>query len=142
MVETSSPPAVDVQALMREIRARARGGNREQEWVRQARRSVPAHLSSTVGRLRASTAMLRSAIERIGEPPPAPATLRGRLGMAVVRFIQRAMFWYTPSVQNADHQIVNALEAHLKVTEELLAVLERTNIELARLAAANEARSA
>ena len=62
--------------------------------------------------------------------------------MAVVRLIQRAMFWYTPSVQNADHQIVNALEAHLKVTEELLAVLERTNIELARVAAANEARSA
>jgi hypothetical protein len=142
MDETSSPSPVDVQAIMRDIRSRVRGGNREREWVRQARRSVPAHLTSSIGRLRASMAMLRGAVERIGQPPPAPPTLRGRIGAGVVRLLQRALFWYTPSVQNADHQIVNALESHLKVTEEILAILERTNVELARVSGAAEVRSA
>lgn len=134
MVDSSSPHPVDVQALMREIRDRVRSQNREHEWVRQARRCVPAHLASNVGRLRASTAMIRSAIERIGGAPPAPPTLRGRIGAMAVRAMQRALFWYTPSVQNANTQILNALEIHLKVTEEILTVLERTNIELARVA--------
>ena len=121
---------------MREIRSRARGANREHEWVRRARRSVPAHLQSSVGRLRASMASLRSTIDRIGQLPPSPPTFRGRMGASVIRLMQRMMFWFTPSVQSADRLIVDALEAHLKVTEEILAVLEKTNIELARVAEA------
>jgi hypothetical protein len=134
MTDSPSPPAVDVQALMREIRARVRGESREREWVRQARRSVPPHLLSNIGRLRSSMATLRSAVDRIGQPPPAPPTFRGRVGAALVRVVQRALFWYTPSVQSANHQILNAMDAHLKATEEILAVLERTNVELARVA--------
>lgn len=78
-------------------------------------------------------ASLRSAVERIGQPPPTPPTLRGRFGAMLVRLMQRAMFWYTPSIQNTNQQILNALESHLKVTEEIIAVLERTNVELARV---------
>lgn len=144
MIPVSAPPQVDVQAIMRDIRSRVRGASLTHEYVRRARRSVPGHLASTVGRLRASTALLRSAVSRIGETPPAPPTLRGRIGASMVALIQRVLFWYTPTVQNANLQIVDALESHLKVTEEIISILERTHVEMARMAelAQHEARSA
>ncbi|HYO83182.1 MAG TPA: hypothetical protein VES20_17380 [Bryobacteraceae bacterium] len=129
---------VSVQEVMRGVRDRVRSGGREQDWVRRARKSVPPHLVSGTARLRASTGTLRSAIARIGSPPPSPPTLRGRIGAVLVRVIQRLLFWYTPGVQQANNQLVDALEAHLRITEEILGVLEKTNVEVARLAMAED----
>jgi len=120
---------------MRQIRAGIRGGdNREYEWIRQGRKAVPSHLISGIGRLRASTALLRSAVARIGDPPPAPATLRGRFGLALIQVIRRGLFWLIPSIQTAQIQIVDALEGQLAATEEILHILQNTHVELARLA--------
>jgi hypothetical protein len=123
---------VSVVEIMRRIREQVRGVDREQDWKRYGRKAVPAHLVASVQRLRASTAMLRSAIARIGEPPPTPATIRGRLGLQVVQAVRRALFWIIPPVQVAQNQIVDALEQHLAATEQILQILQQTNAELAR----------
>lgn len=128
-----SPRPVDVQALMREIRGRVRGEGKEQQFAREARKMVPSHLTSAVARLSAGTASLRSAVAAIGEAPPCPPTLRGRVGLLLVRLSQRSVFWLLPSLRSSLNQIVDALEKHLQATEEILEALRQTNIELARL---------
>ncbi|MDZ4801386.1 MAG: hypothetical protein SGI92_24780 [Bryobacteraceae bacterium] len=118
---------------MRRIRDGLRGIDREQEWKRLGRRAVPPHLIASVQRLKASTALLRSSVSRIGEPPPTPPTLRGRLGLHVIQIMRRALFWLLPSIQTSQNQIVDALEQHLAATDQILQILQQTNIELARL---------
>jgi hypothetical protein len=118
---------------MRRIRDELRGIDREQEWKRQGRKSVPPHLISGVQRLKASTALLRSSVSRIGQPPPAPPTLRGRIGLLIVQLLRRALFWLIPSIQTSQNQIVDALEQHLAATDQILQILQHTNVELARL---------
>lgn len=126
---------IDVRAIMRRIRDQIRGTDPEQEWVRAGRRALPAGLLSSVDRLRASTAHLRSAVAQIGEVPPAPPTLRGRVGALVVRALQRGLFWLIPSIRNSQFQIVDALDLHLAATSDILQVLQQTHIEIARLSA-------
>ncbi len=123
----------NVTAIMRRIRDDLRGVDREHDWKRQARKAVPPGLISSVQRLRSSTAMLRSSIARIGEPPPSPPTLRGRVGLQAVQAVRRTLFWLVPSIQTAQNQIVDALDQHLAATEQILHILQQTNVELARL---------
>jgi hypothetical protein len=123
----------DVREVMRQIRLGIRGAGPEQEWLRQSRKAVPSHLISSVGRLRASTALLRSAIARIGELPPAPDTFRGRAGASLVRIIRRTLFWLIPSIQIVQSQIVDALEGQVTATEEILRILQQTHVDLAKL---------
>lgn len=118
---------------MRRIRDGLRGIDREQDWKRQGRKAVPPHLISGVQRLKASTALLRSSISRVGQPPPVPPTVRGRIGLFIVQILRRALFWFIPSIQTAETQIVDALEQHLAATEQILQILQQTNVELARL---------
>lgn len=141
IAELNPVSTVDVQSIMREIRADIRGNSREREWLRHARKAVPAHLMSSVGRLRASTAGLRSAIARIGDTPPAPATVRGKIGGALIALMRRALFWYTPGIQSVNYQLLDALEAHVKATEEIIQILERTSVDLARINDRNQLRA-
>ncbi|MBC8165231.1 MAG: hypothetical protein H7Y20_05070 [Bryobacteraceae bacterium] len=124
---------IDVQSVMRRIRKQARGSDPEHEWLRQGRRAVPSHLISNVARLRSSTALLRSSIARIGEQPPAPRTIRGKIGFALVQVVRRALFWLIPTIRTAQGQLVDALEGQLAATEEILKILQQTHAELARI---------
>ncbi len=136
MIPDNSPVSsqtVDVQTIMRRVRQQIRGVDREHEWARQGRKSVPQQLVASIARMRASTTALRTAISRIGNPPPAPDTLRGRTGMHAVLLVRRAMFWLLPPIQVAQNQLVDALDQHLAATEEILQLLRHTNSEVARL---------
>jgi hypothetical protein len=131
-IQAAQSGPVIVIDIMRRIREELRGVDREQDWKRYGRKAVPPHLIASVQRLRSSTAMLRSAIARIGEPPPGPPTVRARLGLHAVHAIRRALFWVLPPIQSAQNQIVDALEQHLAATEQILQILQQTNAELAR----------
>jgi len=130
---SAGPRTADVQIIMRRVRERIRGVDREHEWARYGRKSVPQQLVASVARMRVATTSLRAAISRIGIPPPAPATVRGRVGMTAVLMVRRAMFWLLPPIQVAQTQLVDAMDQHLAATEEILQLLRHTNSEVARL---------
>lgn len=135
MHSEQGPPAfVDVQVLMREVRRRARAGNRERdEALRLIRRIVPRDLPIALARLKSSTQHLRRNAKYLGEIPPGPPTVRARLGAALVRIVQRSMFWLLPPLRSSQQQFADAFAEHVSVTEELLKALEQTNVELEML---------
>lgn len=124
-------PAVDVQAIMREIRTAIRAENRDQDdAARIARRSTPGHLPAVIARLKASTVSLEEAAKRIGEIPPGPRTLRARLGALAVAVMQRSLFWLVPAVRSTQQNLVHALRDHVAATEDILRALQQTNLQL------------
>src|SRR5262245_2901180 len=119
--------AVDVQAIMREIRAVVRAGNRERDdAARIARRSTPGHLPAVIARLKASAVSLEEAAKRIGEVPPGPRTLRARLGAMGVAVMQRSLFWLVPAVRSTQQNLVHAFRDHVAATEDILKALQQT----------------
>jgi hypothetical protein len=51
-------------------------------------------------------------------------------GAALIRIVQRALFWLIRPLQNANKQLVIALEEQARANDEILKVLERTLVEL------------
>src|SRR5262245_7749192 len=41
-----------------------------------------------------------STAPQLGDMPPAPPTMRGRLGAILVRVVRRALFWYTNQIRS------------------------------------------
>jgi hypothetical protein len=123
--------AVDVQAIMRDIRATVWAENRDRDdAARTATRAIPRHVAAVLARLKASTIALEEAAGRIGEIPPAPDTLRARIGAAGVRVMQRALFWLVPSIKSTQQNLVQAVRDHVTVTEEILKALHQTNVQI------------
>lgn len=48
--------------------------------------------------LRSALAALHASYALVGQTPPEPPTLRGRLGSRLVKLVQRLLFWYTPQI--------------------------------------------
>jgi len=125
------PSAVDVQAIMRDIRSAVRAENRDRDdAARTATRAIPRHVAAVLARLKASTTSLEEAAARIGDIPPAPNTLRARIGAGAVRIMQRALFWLVPSIKSTQQNTVQALRDHVTVTEEILKALHQTNVQV------------
>ena len=132
---------VDVQAIMRDIRAAVRAENRDRDdAARIATRAIPRHVAAVLARLKTSTVTLEEAARRIGEIPPAPNTFRARLGAAVVRVMQRALFWLVPSIKSTQQNLVQALRDHVTVTEEIIKALHQTNLQVELLRREKETR--
>jgi SAM-dependent methyltransferase len=53
-----------------------------------------------LARLRGKLFLLEQECRKIGQLPPSPPTLRGRLGAVLVPIVRRMLFWYTPALQN------------------------------------------
>jgi hypothetical protein len=122
---------VDVQAIMREIREKVRAENRDRDdAARTATRAIPRHVNAVLARLKSSTASLEEAVSRIGEIPPAPDTLRARVGAGGVRVMQRALFWLVPTIKSAQQNTVQSIRDHVTVTEEILKALQQTNLQI------------
>ena len=124
-------PEVDVQTIMAEIRGRVRlESQREQAALHNVRKIVSPELMARVSRLQVRVAAIRAGAARIGELPPAPSTLRAKVGAVAVRTLQRAMFWLIPTLREAQEQIAAALEEQTKAVEDLVKTIEKTNARL------------
>jgi len=56
---------------------------------------------------------------QIGEMPPQPPTLRGRLGAVLVRIVQRMLFWYTGQIRAFHKAVSEAAGEQANVVEQL-----------------------
>jgi hypothetical protein len=131
----------DVQAIMREIRSAVRAENRAgYDAARLAKKAVPGHLFAIITRLKASTASLQETASRIGEIPPGPSTARARVGAFFVRLMQRSLFWLIPSIRSSQKNLASALSDHINATEEILRVLQQTNVQVELLRRSLEAQ--
>jgi|HigsolmetaAR202D_1030399.scaffolds.fasta_scaffold05578_4 hypothetical protein len=125
---------VNVLGLMAEIRLRVRQQNRSQdELARRARARIPASLRTSIAAFRAQAAGLRASVEKVGEFPPVPPTIRGRLGFVLVWLVRRALFWLIPPLKAAHMQTATALEEQAAIAEQLATVLEETNLQIESL---------
>jgi len=120
---SSQEPRIDVEQVMQQIRERVR-----QRYALAPRLSgaVPASApldEAGFNDLRRMIDHARRCAAAIGEQPPRPPTLRGRVGAVLVRLVRRMLFWHTP-------QIADFSEATLRVIEEQVAALESVSMRL------------
>lgn len=60
--------------------------------------------------LRSALAALHASYALVGQTPPEPPTLRGRLGSRLVKLVQRLLFWYTPQIVHFQYSALRAME--------------------------------
>ena len=117
---------VDVQEIMREIRARIRDRMAPQS---SQQTSVPI-LSMLGGpdwdRLEEAEMALESTQALIGQLPPEPPTLRGRIGVHLVAIVRRSLFWYTPQIVRF-HGVVTRSFHELRASIKTVAVAGHHN---------------
>ena len=117
---------VDVQEIMREIRARIRDRMTPQS---SQQTSVPI-LSMLGGpdwdRLEEAEMALESTQSLIGQLPPEPPTLRGRIGVHLVAIVRRSLFWYTPQIVRF-HGVVTRSFHELRASIKTVAVAGHHN---------------
>jgi hypothetical protein len=130
-IEPGGNQGIDVQSLMREVRSRARARNRDEQRIPNlVRNSIPPRLTASVAQFREALPRLRGEISQVGVVPPTPPSLRGRIGRVVIHLIQKALFWLIPPLNSAHRELVAALEQQARANDEILALLERTLVEL------------
>jgi len=78
--------------------------------------------------------------EAIGNMPPAPPTLRGKVGAWLVRVVRRALFWYTAQTAEFGRDILRVIEQQSALIESI--AIENANLRRQEQAlnAANELR--
>lgn len=74
--------------------------------------------------LRSALAALYSSYALVGQLPPEPPSLRGRIGAQLVKLIQRLLFWYTPQIVHFQYSAVQAIEELAKQNQRLREQLE------------------
>ena len=62
----------------------------------------------------------RVSSDRVGEIPPEPPTLRGRMGAWLIRSIRRALFWYTPRIAEFQHNASRAIEQEARAIDQIV----------------------
>jgi O-antigen chain-terminating methyltransferase len=85
----STEAQVNVEQIMQEIRRRVR---------RSTLSSSGLGSAPNLSRLEIASGKLEAARLAIGQPPPSPDTLRGRIGSVLVAAVRRMLFWYTPAL--------------------------------------------
>ena len=93
--------------------------------------------------LKDAVAVTRRSYALVGELPPEPPTLRGRVGGRLVQLIQRMLFWYTPQIVQFHYAVVRALEeqnaAILRLTAAVKELMVRNDDLQSRCAALEQA---
>jgi SAM-dependent methyltransferase len=98
-----------LQQIREEMQRAYRPGERGEHL--RTERTEPAGLQSTLAALRSSYAL-------VGQLPPEPPTLRGRMGARLVRLVQRLLFWYTPQIVHFQYAALQAFEEQARSLEE------------------------
>ncbi len=111
--------SVNVQAVMQEIRQRIRqrpGG--------AGLSDGPNYQDSPLAEmclLEGTVQLLDAGKSLVGETPPQPASLRGKMGKLLVKAVQRMLFWYTPQIRQFQAGVVTGFEQQLAVLRALAA---------------------
>ena len=98
---------IDVQDIMREIKARIRSRTASQCPEQNSTPALSAPEGPSWTRLEEVGTALENAHSLHGQLPPEPPTLRGRVGIFLVKIVRRALFWYTPQIVEF-HRIVSS----------------------------------
>jgi len=85
--------------------------------IAQAETGQPA--SGQWAELRSAIAALKASYALVGQTPPEPPTLRGRLGARLVKVVQRLLFWYTPQIVHFQYSALKAFEAQVACFQQL-----------------------
>src|SRR5262249_55235259 len=109
--------ALMVEAIMRDLRAKVRAQNGN---VLPVKNGTSPQLAVAVVRARTRLVTMRQTIQRIGEPPPCPPTLRGRVGAFAVLGMRGALFWLIPSLKMVQEEVAACLEDELRLIEQLV----------------------
>lgn len=107
-----------------------RGATLESDAMKDAREKL-AYLSGLdLGDLERSLQKLYQARTVIGSPPPTPATFRGRSGAWLVKFVQRALFWMWPQLDQLCAAIIGFADSQAALMEGLREILIDIDDEL------------
>lgn len=68
---------------------------------------------------------------QIGDMPPQPPTLRGRIGAILVQTVRRALFWYTGQIRAFHRMVADAAREQTQVLQELDRRQQRQQVLLA-----------
>jgi hypothetical protein len=85
---------------------------------------------------------LRASVAHIGVTPPAPPTLRGKLGALAVGIMRRSLFWLIPNLQATQEQLILSIDDQTKALEEVVTALQETNFRIELLIAERESGGA
>src|SRR5271154_4105597 len=94
---------MDVQQIIRGIHARI-----EKE---HGTSFLPERESSELSVFRNACGRLFQIRNSVGQMPPGPNTLRGKIGKYLIRVLQRSLFWYTPQIVSFQNESAGALES-------------------------------
>ena len=67
---------------------------------------------------------------QVGDMPPQPPTLRGRVGAVLVNVVRRMLFWYTGQIRAQNKRIAEAAREQARVLHELSAAEQRGRLAL------------
>jgi 2-polyprenyl-3-methyl-5-hydroxy-6-metoxy-1,4-benzoquinol methylase len=69
----------------------------------------------------------------VGDMPPQPPTLRGRVGAVLVSIVRRMLFWYTEQIRAQHKRIADAAREQVRVLQDLTAAERRGRAALDEL---------
>ena len=84
-------------------------------------------------RLRDGARAVRMTSGLVGEMPPEPPTLRGRVGSWLIRRIRRALFWYTPRIVEFQQNVSRAMEQEVEAIQEIARENEALRLRIAEM---------
>jgi 2-polyprenyl-3-methyl-5-hydroxy-6-metoxy-1,4-benzoquinol methylase len=88
--------------------------------------------------LRESVRLLRLTHDLVGQMPPQPPTMRGRIGAWIIRQVRRALFWYTPQILEFHRITTDVIEKQARAIEEINGILGEIRRDLAQEIAARK----
>lgn len=109
---------VDVNEVMKEIRDRVRKKQVMQSQLDSSSVWQDNRLSS-IELCRLKTAKLRHLMDRWGELPPSPPTLRARVGTFLLKLVNRALFWEHAQMRRFHEAVAGAVEEQMALIEAL-----------------------
>ena len=91
-------------------------GTAQNRDLRSDMRKSVSPLNRTAGFLTIEAEELLQTVSKpdsqVGHMPPEPPTIRGKIGAVFVRLVRRALFWYTPRINELNLKMAELLRGH------------------------------
>jgi hypothetical protein len=117
---------------------RAYGRPEANEHIEPSKADAPLTVESAA--LRSVLSALHASYALVGQLPPEPPTLRGRIGARLVKLVQRMLFWYTPQIVHFQYSALRALEEQAKILRRAEKRIRHLEVELGKECAENRNR--